>query len=396
MPAKPLERLGAALSPALGVDDARLAALREPPARPDVDLGVGAHDEDFLVIYSSGSTGEPKGIVHSLASIVGSARSFATLAGMGETTRVYHHFPMFYMAGIFNLFFCPLVAGSTIVVGPRFSRSQMLRFWELPIRHGVNCLTLTPTMAHSLCRLYRRDDQLLEHVAKYEAIVSTGSALFPSIAQRFLATFGVPLRTCYGVTEVGGTVTFQGWADALAGESMGTWAATTEIRAGSAAEPSEVLVRSPFGAKGYLVRGELRRAVDDDGFFHTGDVGYLSEGRLFFSGRTHDLVKKGGEFVSTQLVESLALRCEHVVEAAVVGVPDEFWGAKLVLFYVPQPGVAEPDIDGDLARLFGEGLREVERPDKIVPVPFMPKTSIGKIIKRDLVDKYDIGRSSRA
>jgi acyl-CoA synthetase (AMP-forming)/AMP-acid ligase II len=311
---------------------------------------------------------------------------------VGADTVVYHHFPMFYMAGIFNMFFTPMCGGATIVLGPRFSKSTMLRFWELPQKHNVNCLTLTPTMAHSLCQLYRRDDKLLAHVGKYQSIVGTGSVLYQSIAQRFLATFRVPLRTCYGVTEVGGTITYQAWEDALAFQSMGGWAKSTEIVAGQEGAPKEILVKTPYMAKSYLIKGQYQKVGDAEGYFHCGDLGYIKEGTLYFTGREHDLVKKGGEFVSTQMLEDLALKNPHVQEVAAVGVPDEFWGASVVLFYVPQRDDAnEAEILPVFDKLFADGLRDIERPDKIVPVPWMPKTSIGKVVKRELLDKYSVG-----
>jgi fatty-acyl-CoA synthase len=362
-----------------------------PGAPETTPLGAGSADDDYLVIFSSGSTGEPKGIVHTLASISDSAASFSRLAEMNADTVVYHHFPMFYMAGIFNQFFCALLAGGSIVVGPVFSKVQMLRFWELPLRHGVNCLTLTPTMALSLCQLFRRDGDVLEHLSKYQAVVATGGPLYRSIAERFLAVFKVPLRTCYGVTEIGGTITFQSWEDALAFQSMGSAAPETLIKAGDPAAPAEIVVKTPFMAKGYLIKGQLTDLRDADGFFHTGDLGYLENGLLYFAGREHDLVKKGGEFVSAQLIEDLGLRNSQVTDVAAVGVPDEFWGAKVVLFYVPNGNVNEPEVLAEFEKLFADGLRSIERPDKIIPVPWMPKTSIGKIIKRELVAKYTLG-----
>lgn len=395
LPKPQVNAMIAALRPALVIDDATAASVMEAPSAGAVDHGTGADDEDFLLIFSSGSTGDPKGIVHSLRSMTDSARSFAGLSGMNADSVVYHHFPMFYMAGIFNLFFCPIMAGARVVIGPRFSRLEMLRFWQLPTKHGVNCLTLTPTMALSLCQLYRRDERVLEHLARSQSIVATGSALYPSIAERFLSTFRVPLRTCYGVTEVGGTVTFQSWEDAVAFESMGGWAENTQIRAGTESEPAEIRVKTPFMAKGYLVKGEIVRPYDAEGYFRTGDQGYVKDGRLFFTGREHDLVKKGGEFVSMQLVENLALQNPHVQDVAAVGVPDDFWGARVVLFYVPNKDVTESDVLPEFERLFSEGLRELERPDKIIPVPWMPKSSIGKILKRELVAKYSLSPPPR-
>lgn len=390
LPARRLDPLIALIRPAQTIASPDLAEILASPEAPACPLDEGSPDDDFLVILSSGTTGEPKGIVHSLRSIVESAASFGRLAGLGPDTVVYHHFPMFYMAGIFNLFFSPLLAGSRIVLGPTFSSVSMLRFWDLPIARGVNHLTLTPTMAHSLCHLYRRDDRIPAHLARYQAVISTGAPLYPATAERFLEAFGVPLRTCYGVTEVGGTVTHQSWEDAIASQSMGTWAPETDIRTGTEDAPSEILVRTPFMMKGYLRNDGLEAPFDDDGFFRTGDHGFLKEGRLYFSGRDQDLVKKGGEFISIPLVESEALRCDLVAEVAVVAVEDEFWGRRLVLFYLPQQGADEKEILSQLESTFSSTLRKIERPDKVIPVPWMPKTSVGKVVKRDLLEKYTI------
>lgn len=388
-----LATLKSILQPALVVDEGVLATLLQP-APKDGGFGAGLADEEFLVVFSSGSTGQPKGIVHSLATMTASATSFAQLSGMGADSIVYHHFPMFYMAGIFNMFFAPMVAGGSIVVGPRFSKLQMLRFWELPVKYGVNCLTVTPTMALSLCELYRRNEPVLQLLAQAQSVIATGSVLYPSVAERFQKIFRVPLRTCYGVTEVGGTVTFQSWEDALASQSMGSWAPNTEIRAGDEAAPAEILVKTPFMAKGYLTREGMTGVADAEGFFHTGDVGYVKDGLLFYSGRQHDLVKKGGEFVSTQTIENLALSCGKVTDVAAVGVPDEFWGMRVVLFYVAEREADVPEILAEFNRVFERELRDIERPDKFIPVPWMPKSSIGKILKRELVDTYTIGRTA--
>ena len=389
--------------------EARLAAIRrQVEPRYEVEAGNAAqwsapsdgsaralrptdHEPDFLVIMSSGTTGSPKGIVHTVQSLVQSARSFAALAGHDRTTVVYHHFPMFYMAGVFNLFLCPAVAGSRIVIGPRFSGAQMVRFWELPRAHGVNHLTLTPTMALSLARMYRTDPGLLDYLSHFNGVISTGSALVPAVAERFEATFGVPLLSCYGVTEVGGSITLQHWEDALAAESVGQWQSEVQLQAGARAEtPAELLVRTPFMMRGYLANGKVTTPFDEQGYFHTGDLGYLQAGRLFITGRENDFVKKGGEFVPLLMVEDLALREPGVQEAAVVAVPDDFWGNRIVLFYVPQPDQELDEIEAALSVRFDAQLRKIEQPDKMIAVPRLPKTAIGKTVKRELVRRYTL------
>lgn len=385
-----LERL---LCPKRQLDDAGLAKLLDGPAAPDGPLPADDPGRDFLVIYSSGTTGEAKGIVHSAGALVAGAVSFAALSELREDSVIYHYFPMFYMAGIFNMIFCPAVVGASIVVGPKFSPVEMLRFWELPKRFGVNHLTLTPTMAQSLCHLYRTDDALLAHLGRYQAVISTSSVLYQSVAERFHQTFGVPLRSCYGVTEVGGSITLQSWADAVACEAVGHWRPEVSIRAGAGPDsPSEILVKTPFMMTGYLGENGLTSPVDGEGYFHTGDVGYVQDGILHMTARESDLVKKGGEFVSLPMIENLVLRCGQIAEAAMVAVPDPYWGNRLVLFYVPRAvGASTPEeIEASLQALFTEGLRKIERPDKLIPVPWLPKTTIGKTRKRDLIERYTL------
>ncbi|MBF0543583.1 MAG: acyl--CoA ligase [Candidatus Riflebacteria bacterium] len=348
-------------------------------------------ESDFLIILSSGTTGTPKGIIQTVTSIVESARSFANLAEHDESTVVYHHFPMFYMAGVFNLFFCPAVAGSRIVLGPRFSPIQMFKFWEIPRKMGVNHLTLTPTMAMTLTEFYRTDDSLLEHIGRYQAFVSTGSALYDSVAERFQKTFSVPLRSCYGVTEVGGSITLQTWEEAMARDSVGRFSQEIRIIAGESAESAmELRVKTPFMMRGYLFNGEVVQGVDSEGFFHTGDLGYIRNGSLFLTGRENDLIKKGGEFVPLTMIEDLALRDHGILDAAAVAAPDDFWGNKIVLFYIPRPDQTLEEIERSLNDEFAKNLRKIEHPDKLIPVPRLPKTSIGKTIKRDLIKRYTI------
>ncbi len=373
------------------ITDPMLASLSAEPTAPPAELPAGDPHRDFVILYSSGTTGSPKGIVHTTRSLLDSARSFATLSGLSGRSAIYHHFPMYYMAGLFNMFLCPLVAGATIVLGPRFSPATMARFWDLPMRHGVNHLTLTPTMALSLTRLYRTDDRLLDHLAGYEAVISTGSILYDAVAESFRTTFPVSLRSCYGVTEVGGSITLQSWDEALAGPSVGRWTPDVRISVeGTAENPGEIRVHTPFMMRGYLTEGRVVSPFDDHGRFATGDLGYVSDGALFITGRTNDAVKKGGEFVSLAAIENLALGTPGIADAAAVAVPDEYWGNRLVLFYVPTGG-ADPDgTEAALARNFDDHLRKVERPDRLIAVPWLPKTAIGKTRKAELVARYTI------
>jgi Acyl-CoA synthetases (AMP-forming)/AMP-acid ligases II len=182
--------------------------LKIHPSNKKYDIN-NETNRNCLVLFSSGTTGEPKGIVHSVNSLLTSARSFANCSGINSKTIIYHHFPMFYMAGIFNMFLCPMVQGAKIVLGKRFSAKNMLDFWELPKKHGVNNLTITPTMAIALLRIFREDKNVTKYIKNIDSIISTGSHLYLSIFQKFFLKFSIPLQNCYGVTEVGGNIHFK-------------------------------------------------------------------------------------------------------------------------------------------------------------------------------------------
>ncbi len=374
----------------LGVQFVCTAANKEQwSALPDKStlLGLPPDNGDFLIILSSGTTNSPKGIVHTLRSIVESARSFSALVKHDSSTVVYHHFPMHYMAGVFNLWFCPLVSGSAVAVGERFEPNSIYTFWDLPRKLGVNHLTITPTIAHALAQLFRGDDDLLDALKRYQGIVSTSSTLYDSIAKRFNDTFGVPLTGCYGVTEVGGSITLQSWEQAISRESTGYFRSEVSIKAGDPSTPGPVLVKTPFMMRGYL---NQKSPFDADGFFDTGDLGYLKDGALFVTGRSNDLIKKGGEFISLASIEEAAMRQSNLSNAAAVAVPDEFWGNKTVLFYVTKPNADHDEVRRALEDDLRSSLRKIEMPDKLIAIPKMPTTSIGKALKKDLVDLYTI------
>lgn len=396
LPASRTQQIFHQIEPSIIVDPALLNTLFATPADPQtLPAPAFSLNGEFLIVLSSGTTGVAKGIIHSLSNILLSAASFARLSELGPNSVVYSHFPMFYMAGIFNLFFCPLLAAARIIIGPQFSPLAMLSFWDRPLATGVNHLTLTPTMANSLAHIFRDRGNALEKIQKFEAIISTSSTLNNSIAQRFLDTFSIPLRSCYGVTELGGSITLQSWEEALAMDSVGLIeGGNSQCKAGlSNNMPAEIRIKTPFMMKGYLGNGDTSSPFDAEGFFATGDIGYMERGRLYVTGRESDLIKRGGEFISIQQIECIALQCNLISDAAVVSTPEEFWGNKLTLFYVPAPGISaehEPEILFELSALFNEQLKHLEIPEKIIPVPWLPKTPIGKTIKRALAEKYTI------
>jgi acyl-CoA synthetase (AMP-forming)/AMP-acid ligase II len=340
------------------------------------ELGV------FMQLFSSGTTSAQKSIAISSSGMINSALSFSALTGVNEESRFIHNLPMFYMAGIFNLIFVPLVSGASIVVERNLGAAALLNFWGSQKKYGVNRLILTPTMALGVTRLERNHFEIQSMLEGYQMIMSTGSFLYPSIRRKFTETYEVSLQSCYGVTEVGGSITIEDSTGSSIENSVGKFAPTTDIKIQNDLGISKVLVRTPNMMLGYLHGDDLILPFDSEGFFDTGDIGYIESGELVVTGRIKDVIKKGGELINLSYIENLALSCPLISEAVAVGEVDEYWGETIKLYVVPASKYLDESGKKEVNFFLAERLRKIEIPDSIEYISDIPKTSIGKPIKR--------------
>ena len=218
---------------------------------------------------------------------------------------------------------------------------------------------------------------------------------------------GVELIQSYGLTETSPILTTLGWAQHLDGleggdrlRSVGRPLVGVELRIvddggrdAPAGEAGEVVVRGPNVSKGYLDRPEETAAAFRGGWFHTGDVGRLDEeGFLYVVDRKKDVVITGGENVWSTEVEAVLYAHPDVVEAAVVGVPDETWGEALLAIVVPAPGAAlasgGEEAQAALVAHCRTRIGGYKTPRRYRFVDALPKSAMGKILKEDLRLRY--------
>lgn len=351
-------------------------------------------DKAFVNIFSSGTTGNPKGICHSFGSIIGNAGSFARLSGMNEKTRLYHVLPMAYMAGFQNTLICPLLVGGRIVLGPGFSPASAIDFWRRPIEQKVNFLILTPSVASALSRL-NRDPDIAEKIADIEQVQTTAGQLTSGIRQQFLETFGKPLQDCYGVTELGGPFTTQSAKDARDEDNVGRVIPEMEISVlSSTASEGELWIKTPFVMLGYLTKQGLEPPVLSDGFMATGDVAEFKGGKLAITGRTKDMIIKGGINVAPIAIENTISKIADVKDVAVIGVKHEFWGEIIVACIQPQSMDNANALKLSVQNHCAKNLAAIHRPDHIAIVEVFPRALNGKIQKHVL--RQEIGAKLKA
>ncbi|SHV80202.1 AMP-dependent synthetase and ligase [Mycobacteroides abscessus subsp. abscessus] len=342
------------------------------PDEPDAD-------DPVWLLFTSGSTGTPKGVVHTHRSITAAVRG--SIAGRSvRPGGVYLlPFPMCHIAG-YNM----LVhhgARSTVLPVAAFRPDA---FAAAVNRHQVTSCSLAPTMLHSLLTHLDRTGTDLPSLRD----IAYGSSAIPAdLLRRALDRLDVGFHQGYGMTETGGNVTFLGPEDHRAGAAGDTAVLTTAGRPHAGvqiriAPNGEILVRGDQVA----VRYWPDTPTTDDGWLHTGDVGYLDgEDRLVVSDRLKDVIITGGENVSSREVEDVLSSHPDVDHVAVVGVPDPYWGEAICAVVVPTAGT-HPDADVLTAHV-RERIAAFKRPRHVVFADALPLTTNGKIAKQILRER---------
>lgn len=380
-------------NPPPGASDFEAGIAEQPDGAIDVDVGP---DDISVMLYTAGTTGRPKGVPRRQHAEVsaGAAHVIQARYGFGESTLCA--MPMYHTMGLRSLVSMVLVGGKLVFL-PSFSGARALEVIE---RHQLSALYLVPTAFWALLQESRAG----EGCAGVTKLAYAGAAMTASLTERLAETLEPEVFiNHYGSTEV---YTFSVESDAAARPgSAGRPGLFTRLRLVEAdptrrvgpdelvqgGETGEIIasLQSDEAFAGYWNRPDANERALRDGWYFTGDVGHRDEqGNLFVSGRTDDMVISGGENVHPLEVEDAIARCQSVAEVAVAGLPDEKWGHMVTAFVVPASGGTEP---GQRAQEIAgwvraeSGLAAYKRPKRVVVIDEIPKSPVGKILRRELV-----------
>ncbi len=373
-------------SPKLTVNAANMPVLGSavPSALPPTDW---SDDAVGVIFFTSGTTDRPKGVMHSWSSLIANVMAFNEQCGLGPKTRMLHVLPMAYMAGFLNTVLSPVMAGGTVIEGPRFGPQSLLDFWSLPLRERVNAIWITPSIAAALLRAKRDVARAHAAVAGFEHIFCGTAPLHDTVRRDFLAGFGKPLQESYGTSEQM-LLSVQSVADATTLRNVGQPLKTADL-AFAESEPGIAEIHVASRHLGYLTAdGVLAPAIGIDGRTPTGDAGRLVDGRLEITGRLKDLIIRGGINVSPVAVENALGETDGVKDIAVIGVPHPFWGESIVACLEVLPGVDEAAVIAAVELKARERLGKAFRPDRICVVKAFPRATTGKIQKRLLREDF--------
>ena len=341
------------------------------PAPPPGALDPAARD-DLLLAYTSGTTGEPRGALHTHMAMQANIDAAIDAQGLDGATRTLAVLPLFHVGGLCIQVLPTLAAGGVVRLQPRFDPDAW--FDDVAVWRPTTSLLVPATMRalveHS--RWSRSDLSSL-------AFINSGSQIVPRALIDAFHARGVPVCQVYGATETGPVTLVLRPQEALMHPGgVGRPALGVQVRLGERGDTSEgeVQVRAPNLARAY--HGLPGDSAFAGGWFRTGDLARVDEqGWYTIVGRSKELIISGGENIHPAEIEQVALTHGTVAEAAAVGLPDARWGEVPVLAVVPQPGACV-DLDA-LRRQFDGALARFKHPRRIVVLDALPKTALGKV-----------------
>ncbi|MFI5798743.1 class I adenylate-forming enzyme family protein [Streptomyces sp. NPDC051677] len=337
-----------------------------------------------LLIYTSGTTGAPKGVMLDHSNIDAMAAMGCHALDVGPVDRCLLVLPLFHVNAIVVSVLMPLVAGASVVIADRFDPKT---FFDLVERERPTYFSAVPTiysMLEALPADVRPDTSSLRYGCCGAAPAS------PELLTRFEDRYGFPLVEGYGLSEGTCFSTVNPVAGPRRAGSVGLPLPGQELRIvderGTELAPGmdgEVILGGPNVMRGYLGRPEETAKTIVDGWLYTGDVGHLdADGYLILVGRSKDMIIRGGENIYPKEIEDVLTADPFVLEAAVIGVPDDKWGEVVVAYVQPRPGVTVDP--AALEALTAQYLSGYKRPTSFVVVDAIPKNAVGKIDKPSL------------
>lgn len=345
-------------------------------------------DDAWVVIFTSGTTGRPKGAVLSHANSWALAEATARQWRIDASDISLCNLPTSHVAGTHNQLAVSLYTGSTGILVPKFDPIETL---ELIARYSVTYFGGVPTMFRLM---FRSCDPRDFDTSSVRAVVTAGEPASAELIRGIAAAFpGAAIVASWGMSETAGFFTFTGLEDAPATveQTEGRPDPAFEMKILDAdgaplasGEVGEIWVRGESVMRSYMDEADNEGAFSGE-WLRTGDLGFLDDaGYLHFSGRAKEMYISGGYNVYPLEIESFLNAYPGVNTSAVIEVPHEVWGEVGLAFVVPEQGAALTA--GELETYCREGLADYKRPARIIVETDLPRSLIGKIARRALRD----------
>ena len=343
-----------------------------------------ADDDLAALIYTAGTTGQPKGVMHTHYSLYINAKMQQDTIALPSGLTSIAVLPLCHSYGIASMNYGMLVGGGKAVVLNSFDIETVFASIE---KYRANTIGAVPTM-YVFMLLYPNPKKYDLSSMKYW--ISGSAPLTRETWERFRETYGFEIIEGWGLTEAGANNSVNPLEGKKKIGSIGLPMKGTQMKVVDAKDgelppntEGEIIISGPMLMKGYWNRPEETARVLRNGWLYTGDVGYKDEeGYFFITERKKDLIIKGGENIAPREVEEAIYSHPKVSEAAVVGVPDEVYGENIKAFVVLLPG--REANEEEIIQHCREKLKKFKSPREVVFLESLPKSLVGKILRKEL------------
>ena len=358
------------------------------PIPPEFQPGM---DDPLIVIFTSGTTGRPKGAMITHRNTAAMAEATIEQWRCDSNDVVLCNLPTSHVGGTHDQLAVQLYSGAAGILVPKFNPPELL---DAISREKITFFGAVPSM-HRL--IFQTCDLTPYDLSSVRLIVLGGEPTSAELIQRISGAYpNAAIAVSWGMSETAGFFTFSGLEDHIEvvekteGKPAPGFDMKVIAHSGESArsgETGELLVKGPSVIDGYLDK-EDNRGTFADGWLKTGDLGFLDEnGYLHFVGRTKEMYISGGYNVYPLEIETVLNTHKGINAAAVVEVPDETWGEVGYAFVIPEEGV---ELDADEVITFCRtNLADYKRPKKVFITNDIPRSAIGKIMKKDLRENID-------
>ncbi len=342
------------------------ATWASPGPAPGIEPG------DLLLVYTSGTTGQPKGVTHTAVGMQANAAAAIAAQSLSAQDRVLAVLPLFHMGGLCIQTLPALAVGAAVLLQPRFEPGAWFNAVE---QWRPSTTLLVPAVMKALIEHPRWRSADLSSLA----YVNSGSQIVPRALIEAFHARGVPVAQVYGATETGPVSIVLKPEEALANVGRaGRAALGVQLRL---ALDGEIWLKAPQLMRAY--HRSTDSGFDVQGWFHTGDLAVQNaDGFIEVVGRSKELIISGGENIHPAEIEALVAQRPEVQDCAVVGLPDARWGEVPVLALVLKPGMV---LDAAaLQQLFDQRLARFKHPRQLRLQSALPKTALGKVQRAEL------------
>ncbi len=362
-------------------------------AEPCASPGASESDDLGLILHTSGTTSRPKIVPLTQTNLAATARNVATTLALDPTDRCLQVMPLFHIHGLMAGVLAPLRAGGGVFCTPGF---DALRFFGWLDSVKPSWYTAVPTMHQAILARAARNKEIVG-ASKLRFIRSSSSSLPPQVFEELEATFNAPVIEAYGMTEAAHQMTCNqippgqrkpGTVGPAAGPdvSIMSESAPTLLAQG---ETGEVVIRGENVTPGYENNPDANAGAFDDGWFRTGDQGFLDEdGFLTITGRLKEIINRGGEKISPREVDDILMDHPAIAQVVTFAMPHKTLGEEVAAAAVLREGTEASE--KDVRDFASERLAAFKVPRKILFLDEIPKGATGKLQRIGLAEKLGL------